>query len=65
MKRSSIAAITLWTLFVSSLAVMSVVVYLFAIPVALVKPLIACALYAVVALMGLLPDRRIEKHVHA
>jgi len=42
----------------------SLVVYALAIPLALVRPWIACAFYAFVALMWLLPDRRIEKHVH-
>lgn len=42
----------------------SVVVYMLAIPVAFVWPLMACGLYIFVALMWLLPDRRIEKHVH-
>lgn len=42
----------------------SVVVYMLAIPVAFVRPRLACAFYAFVALMWLLPDRRIEKRVH-
>jgi uncharacterized membrane protein len=42
----------------------SVLVYVMAIPVAFVKPWLACALYSFVAFMWLLPDRRIEKHVH-
>jgi uncharacterized membrane protein len=42
----------------------SVLVYVFAIPLAFVWPWLACACYAFVALMWLLPDRRIEKHVH-
>jgi uncharacterized membrane protein len=42
----------------------SVVVYLIAIPIAFLKPWLACALYTFVALMWLLPDRRLEKHVH-
>jgi uncharacterized membrane protein len=42
----------------------SVVVYVLAIPLAFVKPWLACACYASVAVMWLLPDRRIEKHVH-
>jgi uncharacterized membrane protein len=41
----------------------SVLVYGIAIPVAFVKPWVACTLYTVVALMWLLPDRRIEKRV--
>jgi TMEM175 potassium channel family protein len=43
----------------------SVLVYAAAIPLALVRPLLACACYALVAIMWLLPDPRIEKHVHA
>jgi uncharacterized membrane protein len=39
----------------------SVLVYLLAIPLAFVWPWLACALYMCVALMWLLPDRRIEK----
>jgi uncharacterized membrane protein len=42
----------------------SVLVYVVAIPIALVKPWFACALYGFVAIMWLLPDRRIEEHVH-
>jgi uncharacterized membrane protein len=42
----------------------SVLVYLLAIALAFVRPWLACALYAFVALMWLLPDRRIEKHLH-
>jgi uncharacterized membrane protein len=42
----------------------SVFAYVLAIPVAFVFPWLACACYAFVALMWLLPDRRIEKHVH-
>lgn len=43
----------------------SLLVYALAICLAFVRPLIACACYALVALMWLLPDRRIEKQVHA
>jgi uncharacterized membrane protein len=43
----------------------SLVVYALAIPLAFARPWIACACYALVALMWLLPDRRIEKQVHA
>ena len=43
---------------------MSLLVYALAIPVALVKPWLACACYTLVAIMWLLPDPRIEKHVH-
>jgi len=39
----------------------SMVIYVFAIPLAFVHPLLACALYVSVALMWLVPDRRIEK----
>jgi uncharacterized membrane protein len=43
---------------------LSVLVYVLAIPVAFAWPWLACACYALVAMMWLLPDRRIEKHVH-
>jgi uncharacterized membrane protein len=39
----------------------SVLIYAAAIPLAFVHPLIACALYVLVAAMWLLPDRRFEK----
>lgn len=39
----------------------SVVIYLVAIPLSFVHSLIACALYVLVAVMWLVPDRRIEK----
>jgi uncharacterized membrane protein len=39
----------------------SVVVYALAIIASLVSPLISLSLYAVVAIMWLIPDRRIEK----
>jgi uncharacterized membrane protein len=42
----------------------SVLVYLAAIPLAFLRPWIACAGYSLVAVIWLLPDRRIEKHVH-
>lgn len=42
----------------------SVLVYLLAIPLAFVRTWIAYACYALVAIMWLLPDPRIEKHVH-
>jgi uncharacterized membrane protein len=42
----------------------SVVVYTLAIPLAFVKAWVACACYVFVAVMWLLPDPRIEKHVH-
>lgn len=41
----------------------SVTVYLFAIPLAFARPWIACRCYVPVAVMWLLPDRRIEKHL--
>jgi uncharacterized membrane protein len=41
----------------------SVLVYVLAIPLAFVRPWIACACYAFVAVLWLLPDRRIEKHL--
>ena len=40
---------------------LSVVIYAVAIPVALVEPRLACALYVAVAVIWLVPDRRIEK----
>jgi uncharacterized membrane protein len=43
--------------------VISVAVYAVAIPLALVRPWIACGCYVLVAVMWLLPDRRIEKHL--
>lgn len=39
----------------------SIVIYLVAIPLALVKWWLACALYILVAIMWLIPDRRIER----
>ena len=39
----------------------SMVIYLVAIPVALVRPLLACAIYVLVAVVWLAPDRRIER----
>ncbi len=39
----------------------STVIYLVAIPLALVKSWLACALYITVAIMWLVPDRRIER----
>ena len=44
-------------------AAVSVFAYLIAIPLAFVRPWIACALYVFVALMWLVPDRRIEKAI--
>jgi uncharacterized membrane protein len=40
---------------------LSILLYLPALPLAFLEPLAACALYALVALMWLVPDRRIEK----
>jgi uncharacterized membrane protein len=39
----------------------SIVIYLLAIPLAFVKWWLACALYVLVAVKWLVPDRRIEK----
>jgi uncharacterized membrane protein len=41
----------------------SVLLYVAAIPLSFVEPLLACALYAVVAVMWLVPDRRIESAI--
>ena len=41
----------------------SMVIYLIAIPLALVRSWLACALYVLVAVMWLAPDRRIEKTI--
>lgn len=41
----------------------SLVIYLVAIPLALVKAWLACALYVLVVVMWLAPDRRIEKTI--
>ena len=42
----------------------SVVLYLSAIPLAFVHQLLSDAIYVAVALMWLIPDRRIEHHIH-
>jgi uncharacterized membrane protein len=42
----------------------SIVIYLAAIPLAFVDPWISCALYVLVAVMWLSPDRRIERTLH-
>jgi uncharacterized membrane protein len=42
---------------------LSLLAYLSAIPLAFVEPIISDVLYAVVAAVWLIPDRRIEKHV--
>ena len=41
----------------------SMVIYLLAIPLAFVRPWLACSLYILVAVMWLVPDRRIEKTI--
>jgi len=41
----------------------SMVIYLFAIPLAFVRSWLACTLYVLVAVMWLVPDRRIEKTI--
>jgi uncharacterized membrane protein len=41
----------------------SVVIYAVAIPLAFVRPWIACALYILTAIMWLIPDKRIERRV--
>jgi uncharacterized membrane protein len=41
----------------------SLVIYLVAIPLALVRSWLACALYVLVAVMWLVPDRRIERTI--
>lgn len=41
----------------------SMVIYLLAIPLAFVRPWLACALYVLVTVMWLVPDRRIEKTI--
>jgi uncharacterized membrane protein len=41
---------------------LSVGIYLFAIPLSFASPLLACLLYALVGVMWLIPDSRIEKH---
>jgi uncharacterized membrane protein len=42
----------------------SVVIYLVGLSVVFFRPGIACAIYALVAIMWLVPDRRIERTVH-
>ena len=42
----------------------SLLVYLLGIPLAFVRPWLACGCYTSVAIMWLLPDPRIEKHMH-
>ena len=43
----------------------SLAAYVLAIPAAFVRPWIACAVYAGVALVWLIPDRRIERTLTA
>jgi len=43
--------------------VISVTVYAITIPLALVRPMLACVCYVLVAVMWLLPDPRIEKNI--
>ena len=45
--------------------IISPIIYLTAIALAFFMPILSCVLYAVVALIWLMPDRRIEKHVMA
>ncbi len=42
----------------------SIVVYAAAIPLAFVYSWVACVLYVLVAILWLIPDRRIEKTLH-
>lgn len=44
---------------------LSLLIYAVAIPLALVIPWLACALYVLVAVMWLVPDRRIEKTLNS
>jgi uncharacterized membrane protein len=39
------------------------VIYAVAIPVAFVRPWLACLMYLAVAMMWLIPDRRIERNI--
>jgi len=41
----------------------SIVIYLVAIPLAFVQAWLACAIYAMVAVMWLIPDKRIERRI--
>lgn len=41
----------------------SVVIYIVAIPLAFMKPWLACVIYFLVAVMWLIPDRRIERRI--
>ena len=44
-------------------AKLSVLVYVLAIPLAFFMPVLSCALYALIALLWIVPDRRIELHL--
>jgi uncharacterized membrane protein len=44
--------------------IISVVAYATAIPVSFRRPSIACAIYLLVAILWLIPDRRIERNLH-
>lgn len=41
----------------------SVVIYLIAIPLAFINPLFSCSIYVLVAIMWLIPDKRIERTI--
>jgi uncharacterized membrane protein len=41
----------------------SIVIYMIAIPLAFVRPWLACAIYVLVAVSWLIPDRRIERKI--
>jgi uncharacterized membrane protein len=43
----------------------SLAIYAFAIPLSFVHPLAACGLYILVAIIWLIPDRRIERTLHS
>ena len=58
--RESVLAIALGRDFKGKI---SMVIYLIAIPLAFVKAWLACAIYVLVAVMWLVPDRRIERTV--
>src|SRR5437016_555429 len=58
--RDSVLAIALGDDFKGKI---SIVIYLLAIPLAFVRSWLACALYVLVAVMWLVPDRRIEKTI--
>jgi uncharacterized membrane protein len=58
--RDSVLAVALGADFKGKI---SMVIYLVAIPLAFVRSWLACALYVLVAVMWLVPDRRIEKNI--